>query len=160
MDLVNTFFSFMIIPSGGSRISQGVPPIYYLTTFFLPKTASKWNNLCRKEGEIGRQWWWWGIQGWGEGCPPTDQNFLDFIQFLGKSGKFVCWRPILLQFTKVAVSRMVIRWLFCHRITFRPFRLRLRWKLRHFENTKVALYTFEVCKERLHILINLSWYWL
>ena len=23
----------------------------------------------------------------------TDQNFLNFMQFLGKSGKFVCWRP-------------------------------------------------------------------
>ena len=22
-----------------------------------------------------------------------DQNFLNFMQFLGKSGKFVCWRP-------------------------------------------------------------------
>ena len=28
------------------------------------------------------------------GAPPsTDQNFLNFMQFLGKSGKFVCWRP-------------------------------------------------------------------
>ena len=26
--------------------------------------------------------------------PPTDQNFLNFMQFLGKSGKFVCWRPL------------------------------------------------------------------
>ena len=25
--------------------------------------------------------------------PSTDRNFLNFIQFLGKSGKFVCWRP-------------------------------------------------------------------
>ena len=25
--------------------------------------------------------------------PPNDQNFLNFMQFLGKSGKFVCWRP-------------------------------------------------------------------
>ena len=27
------------------------------------------------------------------GAPPTDQNFLNFMQFLGKSGKFVCWCP-------------------------------------------------------------------
>ena len=28
-------------------------------------------------------------------APPllTEQNFLNFMQFLGKSGKFVCWRP-------------------------------------------------------------------
>ena len=26
-------------------------------------------------------------------CPPTDQDFLNCMQFLGKSGKFVCWRP-------------------------------------------------------------------
>ena len=25
--------------------------------------------------------------------PPTAQNFLKFMQFFGKSGKFVCWRP-------------------------------------------------------------------
>ena len=25
--------------------------------------------------------------------PPTDPNFLNFMQFLGKSGEFVCWRP-------------------------------------------------------------------
>ena len=25
--------------------------------------------------------------------PPTEQNFLNFMQFFGKSGKFVCWRP-------------------------------------------------------------------
>ena len=25
--------------------------------------------------------------------PPTDQNFLNFMRFLAKSGKFVCWRP-------------------------------------------------------------------
>ena len=25
--------------------------------------------------------------------PPTAQNFLNFMQFLGKSGKFMCWRP-------------------------------------------------------------------
>ena len=25
----------------------------------------------------------------------TGLNFLDFMQFLGKSGKFVCWRPLL-----------------------------------------------------------------
>ena len=24
---------------------------------------------------------------------PPDQNFLNFMQFLGKSGKFVCWCP-------------------------------------------------------------------
>ena len=29
------------------------------------------------------------------GAHPTDQNFLNFMQFLGKSGKFVCWRPLL-----------------------------------------------------------------
>ena len=33
--------------------------------------------------------WQWRIQG---GRPPTDQNFLNFMQFLGKSGKLVCWR--------------------------------------------------------------------
>ena len=28
------------------------------------------------------------------GAPgPPDQNFLNFMQFLGKSDKFVCWRP-------------------------------------------------------------------
>ena len=26
-------------------------------------------------------------------APPMDQNFLNFMQFLGKSGKFVCWHP-------------------------------------------------------------------
>ena len=26
-------------------------------------------------------------------APPTDQHFLNFMQFLGKSGKFGCWRP-------------------------------------------------------------------
>ena len=25
--------------------------------------------------------------------PPTAQNFLDFMQFFGKSDKIVCWRP-------------------------------------------------------------------
>ena len=25
--------------------------------------------------------------------PPTDQNFLNFLQFFGKSDKFVCWLP-------------------------------------------------------------------
>ena len=30
----------------------------------------------------------------GGGAPPaTDQNFLNSIQFLEKSGKFVCWCP-------------------------------------------------------------------
>ena len=29
------------------------------------------------------------------GVRPTAQNFLNFMQFLGKSGKFVCWRPLL-----------------------------------------------------------------
>ena len=27
--------------------------------------------------------------------PPTDQNFLNFMQFFGKSDKFVCWCPLL-----------------------------------------------------------------
>ena len=27
-------------------------------------------------------------------APPTNQNFLNFMQYLGKSGKFVCWRPL------------------------------------------------------------------
>ena len=27
------------------------------------------------------------------GAPPTDQNILNFMEFLGKSGKFVCWSP-------------------------------------------------------------------
>ena len=27
------------------------------------------------------------------GAIATDQNFLNFMQFFGKSGKFVCWRP-------------------------------------------------------------------
>ena len=41
----------------------------------------------------------WRIQG---GVPParafpTDQNFLKFMQFLGKNGKFVGWRPPLLR---------------------------------------------------------------
>ena len=32
----------------------------------------------------------------GTSPAPTDQNFLNFMQFLGgKSGKFVCWRPLL-----------------------------------------------------------------
>ena len=26
-------------------------------------------------------------------APPTDQNILNFMQFFGKSGKFVCWCP-------------------------------------------------------------------
>ena len=26
-------------------------------------------------------------------APPTDQNFLDFMQFFGKFDKIVCWRP-------------------------------------------------------------------
>ena len=26
--------------------------------------------------------------------PPTDLNFLNFIQFFGKSGISVCWRPL------------------------------------------------------------------
>ena len=26
--------------------------------------------------------------------PPTDQNFLDFMQFFGKFDKIVCWRPL------------------------------------------------------------------
>ena len=26
-------------------------------------------------------------------CPPMNQNFLNFMQFFGKSGKFVCWCP-------------------------------------------------------------------
>ena len=35
----------------------------------------------------------WRIQG---GCvSPRDQNFLNFIQFWEKSGKFACWRPFL-----------------------------------------------------------------
>ena len=34
--------------------------------------------------------WQWRIQG---GRAPTDQNFLNFMQFFGKSGKLVCWRP-------------------------------------------------------------------
>ena len=25
--------------------------------------------------------------------PPTDQNFLNFMHFFDKFGKFVCWRP-------------------------------------------------------------------
>ena len=29
----------------------------------------------------------------GGGRPPTAQNFLDFMQFLGKFDKIVCWRP-------------------------------------------------------------------
>ena len=37
--------------------------------------------------------------GWSKGGTParlpTDKNVLNFIQFLGKSGKFVCWRPLL-----------------------------------------------------------------
>ena len=32
----------------------------------------------------------WQIQG---GRPPYRLNFLIFMQFFGKSGKFVCWRP-------------------------------------------------------------------
>ena len=27
------------------------------------------------------------------GAPPTAQNFLDFMQFLGKFDKIICWRP-------------------------------------------------------------------
>ena len=37
----------------------------------------------------------WRIQGGEPGArPPKDQNFLNFMQFLGKSGKFLCWRPL------------------------------------------------------------------
>ena len=32
----------------------------------------------------------WQIQG---GHPPTVQNFLNFMQFIGKFGKIVCWYP-------------------------------------------------------------------
>ena len=36
--------------------------------------------------------------GGSRGCSPeptpTDQYFLNFMQFLEKSGKFVCWRPL------------------------------------------------------------------
>ena len=35
----------------------------------------------------------WRIQGGGAPSPLTNQNFLNFMQFLGKSGKCVCWRP-------------------------------------------------------------------
>ena len=27
--------------------------------------------------------------------PPRDQNFFNSMQFFGKSGKCVCWRPLL-----------------------------------------------------------------
>ena len=33
----------------------------------------------------------WRIQGGRP--PPTDKKFPNFMQFLGKSGKFVCWCP-------------------------------------------------------------------
>ena len=36
----------------------------------------------------------WRIQGGAPNVrPPTAQNFLDFMQFLGKFDKIVCWRP-------------------------------------------------------------------
>ena len=55
------------------------------------------NRRCsgmRKQGCIKRffQPVQWRIQG-GRPRRPPDQNFLNFMQFLGKSGKFVCWRP-------------------------------------------------------------------
>ena len=27
------------------------------------------------------------------GAPPTAKNFLNFMQFFGKFGKIICWRP-------------------------------------------------------------------
>ena len=36
-----------------------------------------------------------GSKGGAPGArPPTDQNFLNLMQFWGKSSKFVCWRPV------------------------------------------------------------------
>ena len=29
----------------------------------------------------------------GDGRTPTAQNFLNFMQFFGKFGKIICWRP-------------------------------------------------------------------
>ena len=29
-----------------------------------------------------------------DGPPPLGQNFFNFMQFLGKFGKIVCWRPL------------------------------------------------------------------
>ena len=46
----------------------------------------------------------WRIQG---GRPPTDQNFLNFMQFLGKSGKFVCWCPLPLEGWRPLLRRIL-----------------------------------------------------
>ena len=61
---------------------------------FVPFSCSfrqKFKNLIGRLF-FGRQQW--QISGRSKGgAPPMDQNFLNFMQFFRKSGKFVIWRP-------------------------------------------------------------------
>ena len=85
-----------------------IPPISYITPvfFFLICYYGPLGSTASGKGvpylpcdlsfndKYGDNTWQWRIQG---GCPrqapaSTDQHFLNFMQFLGKSGKFVCWR--------------------------------------------------------------------
>ena len=65
-------------------------PSWY-QTWNLPLTSGghHWRPVqtCSLEDLAPHQW---RIQ---RGRSPMDQHFLHFIPFLGKSGKFVCWRP-------------------------------------------------------------------
>ena len=54
--------------------------IFIKITHFTNHKALVINDMCQ-----------WRIQGGVP--PPTAQNFLDFIQFLGKFDKIICWCP-------------------------------------------------------------------
>ena len=54
--------------------------IFIKITHFTNHKALVINDMCQ-----------WRIQGGAP--PPTAQNFLDFIQFLGKFDKIICWCP-------------------------------------------------------------------
>ena len=59
---------------------------------FLSEEKTKNFSKIRKCQERGTQW---RIQGGRpRRAPPTAQNFLNFMQFLGKFDKIVCWHPL------------------------------------------------------------------
>ena len=75
----NPFFTLVLFHQS-AMLSQNAILFFFLLVSFRSKMSVMFVVLSSGGSKGGR--------------PPTDQNFLNFMQFWGKSGKFVCWRPL------------------------------------------------------------------
>ena len=80
--LLNTF---SLQHKGGQRLRVRLHQVLHCVNSVNRDANANTDNGTRPVADLG------GAQ--GTRPPPGDQNSFDFMQFLGKFGKIVCWRP-------------------------------------------------------------------